>query len=929
MWGILWCTSYFAFAQQPTIEVDARFDPENNRVNIEQRITFVNEGNTPIDSVYFTDWNHSYSSKETALAQRFADEFTSKFHFATKKERGFTFIDSVKLGTQQLQYTRKREDIVAVALPETLAAGAAVTIDFSYRLQLPSSKFTRFGIDNNQNIVLREWFILPAKYKDEWIYYSNKDLDDLFHPKYAITLSATYPDNYTLVSDFDMNYSSKQDSTITSNLSSIDKISSELHLTQKDDFTEIATDKFTYVTNIDDEGISIGLKAVIHDKVAYFLDEKLGDYPHDRILLSNTAYKKNPVYGLNQLPDFIRPFPDGFQYEIKILKATINQYIKNTINVDPRKDFWLRDAIENYLMMHYVEKHYPNMKILGTLSRIWGVRSYEIAKKDFNDQYDYIHQYMARQNLDQAVNTQKDSLLKFNVNLANKNKAAIGFNYLNDYLGDKKLLDDCLSQFYDENVLKDIESKSFVDCVARKTSKDISWFLRDYINTNHKIDYKIDDVVEDGSDLLVTVVNKQKSRTPISIYQIKDKTILSKDYIDGFSGKKTIRIENRRADRLILNYEGIIPEFNQSNNTKTLKRHLFNRPLKFSFLKDAEAYRHNQIFYAPQLGYNLYDGLFPSLRFSNKTILKKPFIYSIRPSYGFLSKQLIGSVSVQNNHYFKNKSLFKIGYGLSYQQFHYAPDLLYSTFTPYLHFNFRDPHDLRDNMGQYISIRNVMVNREENLMSEEAPNYNVINLKYGFSNKNLVDFYAFNADVQFASKFGKLSGSFEFRKLFLSNRQINVRLFAGTFLYNNTNTDYFSFALDRPTDYLFDYNYYGRSEDTGLFSQQIIIAEGGFKSKLPDAFANEWIATSNITTNIWKYIFAYGDFGFLSNNGRVPFVYDSGVHVNLVPDYFELYFPVYSNLGWEIGQQNYQERIRFKVTLTPKVLIRLFTRKWL
>lgn len=43
---------------------------------------------------------------------------------------------------------------------------------------------------------------------------------------------------------------------------------------------------------------------------------------------------------------------------------------------------------------------------------------------------------------------------------------------------------------------------------------------------------------------------------------------------------------------------------------------------------------------------------------------------------------------------------------------------------------------------------------------------------------------------------------------------------------------FFSFALDRPTDYLFDFNYLGRSEDTGLVSQQIIIAEGGFKSQL-------------------------------------------------------------------------------------------------
>jgi hypothetical protein len=66
---------------------------------------------------------------------------------------------------------------------------------------------------------------------------------------------------------------------------------------------------------------------------------------------------------------------------------------------------------------------------------------------------------------------------------------------------------------------------------------------------------------------------------------------------------------------------------------------------------------------------------------------------------------------------------------------------------------------------------------------------------------------------------------------FENNRQLNLRFYAGSFLYNKTASDFFSYAADRPTDYLFDYNYLGRSESTGLYSQQFILAEGGFKSK--------------------------------------------------------------------------------------------------
>jgi hypothetical protein len=154
-------------------------------------------------------------------------------------------------------------------------------------------------------------------------------------------------------------------------------------------------------------------------------------------------------------------------------------------------------------------------------------------------------------------------------------------------------------------------------------------------------------------------------------------------------------------------------------------------------------------------------------------------------------------------------------------------------------------------------------------------------------------------------------------------------LFGGVFLRNQNQSDFFSFALDRPTDYLFDYNYLGRSEDSGLYSQQIIIAEGGFKSKLQNPFSNNWMVTANGSFNLWRWIELFADAGLMNNKGdKTRFVYDAGLRLNLVTDYFELYLPFYSNNGWEISDANYSERIRFIITLSPRTLTGLFTRKW-
>ena len=197
--------------------------------------------------------------------------------------------------------------------------------------------------------------------------------------------------------------------------------------------------------------------------------------------------------------------------------------------------------------------------------------------------------------------------------------------------------------------------------------------------------------------------------------------------------------------------------------------------------------------------------------------------------------------------------------------------------------------NFRDNRKQLILLRQVMVNREKSniVFDNSTENYSVFNIKYFNTRTEVINHFNFISDVQISGKFGKLATEMEYRKLFESNRQINLRLFAGVFLYNKSRSDYFSFALDRPTDYLFDYNFYGRSESTGFFSQQYIQAEGGFKSKLNIPYANQWMATLNGSVNVWNWIELYGDIGLmknkLTNNHGIASNQASGIASSLIP----------------------------------------------
>ena len=95
------------------------------------------------------------------------------------------------------------------------------------------------------------------------------------------------------------------------------------------------------------------------------------------------------------------------------------------------------------------------------------------------------------------------------------------------------------------------------------------------------------------------------------------------------------------------------------------------------------------------------------------------------------------------------------------------------------------------------------------------------------------------------------------------------------------------------------------------------------------AQADKWILTTNLSTTLWRALEAYTDLGVVKNkNNPTTFIYDAGLGINIVQNYLQLYFPVYSNLGWEVDDHQYASKIRFTLAADPEELFGLFTRSW-
>ncbi|MBP8791916.1 MAG: aminopeptidase [Lutibacter sp.] len=913
--------SAFSFklcAQNNSTQIFSILSTNSDELKIKQKIVYYNKSDSVLNEVFLHNWPNAYKDKNTPLAKRFIENYSKSFHFTNEKNRGYGKIISISADYNEADWeiTEIQPDLIKIPLRNALKKGESVVIDATYIVKIPHSKFTKYGSDKDI-LNLRYWYLIPAIFDNGWKSYSNLDMDDMYVDLTDYDIDFVVPPSYFLNSDIIENLDStnvlKHYTLIGKNHTDI-----EINISKENEFIQFDTKPIQIITNLNSEKLEITVQESIINRELEFLKHYLGEYPHEKLFINKIEYDKNPVYGFNQLPAFLAAFSDSFEWDIQFFKILSRKYIDNTLLFNQREDAWLADGLQTYLMMKYVEKFYPDVKAIGNISKIWGIKGFNLSKLNFNDKYPFVYQFASRKNLDQALTTQADSLSNFNRKIANKFKAGLGLKFLENYL-EKGVLENGIKEFAEDNSGKLTNSYSFIKNI--KTEKKLTWFEQDYLTTSKKIDYTIKKIKVRKDSIDVTILNKRNFTAPIQLYGVNGTKIKFKKWLTEIDSITTITIPKDGFDKLSLNYEFELPEYNLKNNWKNVHKKLLNRPLQLKFLKDVENPYYNQLFYTPVYRFNYYDGLVLGMAISNKTLLDKSVQYKITPSYSTKSNSFSGSYSLSYEYLPEDKKINKFFIGAAGSHYHYAPELGYNSFTPFALLEFKRK-SLRDVESKVLFTSLTTIDRERSptiFQHPETSKYSVFNVGFGYSKPDIIDDIRFSSGLEISNKFTKVSFTAQFRKLTDANRQFDFRFFTGVFLSNKTETDYFSFALDRPTDYLFQYEYLGRSETTGFFSQQVIINEGGFKSKLPVPYANQFLTTLNSSVGLWRWFEVYTDVGFVKNKDeKVYFAHENGVRLNFIQDILEVYFPFHSNLGWEIAEPNYSSKIRFVLVINPK-----------
>ena len=922
--------SPFVYGQEatPQYNLKVKLIESKKTLEVSQTIQFQNNTKTPLQALYFNDWSHAYSSSKSPLAQRFAEEYDRRFYLGSKTKRGETRDLNITIKGKKTDWYRvdNQIDIIKITLDEILEHGDQINISLTYTIVLPDASFTGYGRISEEEYFLKNCFIQLAPHiSGNWITNSNLDLEEISTLPSNFSIEWNIP-NQLLINSNLTQWKENLDrdrKIITMAISKAKEI--QFHISKKE-YASYSINGLAISTDLKEVSEKMLDPTLSLLQIEAFVREHFGTFPHSNMLLSQRDYQKRSYFGLSGIPSVFHPFSDRFEFEIKALSVYLNHYLTEAFHVDPRENSWLTDGLHTLLIMEYVDQYYPDQKLLGAipeqpLLRPF-IKNYSLSKASFNYGFLYFNEYVLRNNIQQSSFTTKNKLIKLNERVAIPSHVAHGFRYAYEYHGKEKINNAIRSQ------IGIVQSKQEL-LESLENQLNIPWLFEDYLGKRNSIDLKFNAVRRNSDSISVQIIQNYKNPIPYTLAQIKGNRIIQSLQVTSPKKKGDIKLKRYDADYLVINPKLKIPEFNHQNNYRKLNGTTL-KPFKYTFIKDIEDPKKSQVFYNPIIDFNAYDGVTLGTKLSNKAFQRKPFSYEINPNYSTRLNELVGSFVASYRLYDEDSSLYLYQLGFSGSSFHYDENLRYKSFTPSFTVVKR-PDDFRSNKREVFSFSLTSVNREFGTTPILTPNYTIGNIGYTYSNKEAIRLLKVATNLEISDNFGKFNVDAEFRHLFHDGRTLSLRFFGGKFLWDNTQgTDYFDYSLNRTTDYLFRYNYLGRSDDDGIYSQQFILSEGGFKSRFESPKANDYILATNLGFSIWKWVEAYADFGITKNkNSRARSFYDSGIRINLVPDYFEFYFPIHNSEKYVLNDSNYLSNMRFVLTVDITNLKRLFSRRWL
>ncbi len=678
------------------------------------------------------------------------------------------------------------------------------------------------------------------------------------------------------------------------------------------------------------------------DRSVKFYSEMVGEYPYPQASAVQSAlsagggmeYPMITVIGLSGRPKAL---------DAVITHEVGHNWFYGILGFNERDHAWLDEGINSYYDHRYLIKYYGD-PAMGILPKF-------ISKRTDYSANELGTLWPARAGYDQPSSTHSDDFIPINYWIGAYEKPAEAFRYLQKYLGDYRF-DRAMQSFYKEWEFKHPGPIDFQDHFSKNTGEDLSWFFDGFIYSTDQMDYALSGVEKKEGHFAIKAKNVGTINGPFPIVAFKDSVEQKVLWVPGFEGEQEVVFPEGDYDRFVIdaNHWGI--DINRKNNDVSLKGNGF--PAHVDFLFGLEKDDKPSISIAPALAWNNYDKGMIGAVIYNKAIPEKKFEFALAPMFATVTKKLRGAGQLNYNFYSKKRTFIEkatLGFGVKSFGLDYNWNLDYyldyKRFTPSLKLKLAKKNP-GSSVNQTILFRTVVLGEQQTAFRRDTIvsggdttsmlNFDIVNgttlvhnLQYEYKNNRGINPWSLLLDIR-QSSYKAFTGDESYLRASLTwkgaytydkGRSIRARIFAGGFLQNTRSESSNKYTNVQPpvrgtfhlsglgfNDELFDQTLLGRSESTGIWSQQTFEKEGGFKNHLdapkPNGFSNKYMLSANLTGDLPQDLpfgiplRPYLDLAYFDGN----FAYTFGLSVTAFDERLGLYFPIAISDNIKFGLQD-------------------------
>ncbi len=920
-------------AQQDSITVHAKIASDKKNIAVSQEILYHNPLEKDMDTLKILNWISAYKNRNTSLLFRKLEDRKNDLYFAEPNELGKLYDLQLTVNDSVITNINPEDENFFIPLSKSIPKGKAVKINLNYSLQLPDSKFTGYG-SNGEKVALKYFFPVtdsfetdPQKGKDYIDIEENQNIGNYWNVLLETDFPASIESNLEKISENQFSGTATKDPEF---------IISDLFYQKRSFWIEDRETEIVFGYPVKPEELQ-RLEFFIPLQLN-FIKYKTGYLP-EKIFISEKFRKSEDFVGISDISFWkfnFQMFTDMQKTDLHYFSILSKNILQQAAQHHRKSDHWLINGLKTYLEIQYLDRFYKNEKLLGKLpenANIFGIKPlkfFHAADLELKERYGLAYQYIMTQNLDQKIGEDFDMLSNFNAMAISHFEMGSIFDFISQKMGVEKF-DDYIRNYLKNNDGENINRKEFLDglSVASGYSSD---FIEEFIERKNRVNFKMKRYEKEDDHYHVKIKKNTLQEIPFRIQTI-DEDEGKKTYwfdTDKSTETKTYNIPQADAEKIVVNDGYILPEKNFRDNYRYTQGLFSNmKKPKLKLFKDIPNPEYNEIYLNPRFSFNAYDKVLAGLNFKNSSLFEQNFEYSITPYFSTGTGKLTGSGAVTYR-FMPAESFFRsLQLGVSGSYFHYDYDLKYRKFSAFAGINFtKNP---RSDIGRSFSFSYNFFDKDLNpqmLENNEYQKYNLWNIGYGYADNRIIHEKYVSGNLQWMEDFAKISADAFYRWEFAKDKKISFRFFGGYFLSNNTKNNLFDFGISRVSNYAFSYGLLGQSATSGLLSQQLILAEGGFKSFIGNT-ANQWITAFNVDSHVWKWFNVYADAGmYKSKHQPADFIWDSGVKVKVIPDFLEVYFPIQSSLGFEPAFKDYGKRIRFTLVLNFSAVTSYFRRGW-